>query len=85
MTQLPIIKGRFFGVKKKNIINWIKENPGIEKRLVVEEFKKHTKKQSEGPLYQHIQDLRSMGLIEEKNKNELYVTSLGSDFVELID
>ena len=44
MTQLPIIKGRFFGAKKKNIINWIKENPGIEKRLVVEEFKKHTKK-----------------------------------------
>jgi hypothetical protein len=53
--------------------------------LVVEEFKKHTKKQSEGPLYQHIQDLRSMGLIEEKNKNELYVTSLGSDFSELMD
>ncbi len=85
MTQLPIIKGRFFGAKKKNIMNWIKENPGIEKRLVVEEFKKHTKKQSEGPLYQHIQDLRSMGLIEEKNKNELYVTSLGSDFIELIN
>jgi len=84
MTQLPIIKGRFFGAKKKNIMNWIKENPGIEKRLVVEEFKKHTKKQSEGPLYQHIQDLRSMGLVEEKNKNELYVTSLGSDFIELI-
>ena len=44
MTQLPLIKGRFFGAKKRNIMNWIKENPGTEKRLVVEEFKKHTKK-----------------------------------------
>ena len=40
MIQLPIIKGRFLGTKKKNIMNWIKENPGIGKRLVVEEFKK---------------------------------------------
>ena len=40
MIQLPIIKGRFLGTKKKNIMNWIKENPGIGKRLVVEAFKK---------------------------------------------
>ena len=38
-----------------------------------------------GLIYQHIPDLRAMGLIEEKNKNELYVTFRDPDFIELID